>query len=93
MNNKYRIQYKIQREAYEDLKQGKAINVRVGCSGKCGVDCGGSAVYINLEEIEDEIRALDHFVGAEANSFYVMIDDNEDTHDWLYGEVNQVRKS
>ena len=82
-----KIQYRIEKRAYDALKKGGA-NFRIGCSGEYGVDCGGSAVHTSLQEVEDEIRNLAEFVGAEASSFYVMIDDDEDEpNEWLYCEV------
>lgn len=81
------IEYKIEKRAYEALKRG-GENFRIGCRGEYGVDCGGSAVHTSLQEIEDEIRNLAHFVGAEASGFYVMIDDEcDEPHEWLYCEV------
>lgn len=85
-----KIKYKIEKRAYDALKNG-GENFRIGCSGKYGADCGGSAVHTSLQEVEDEIRALAEFVGAEASGFYVVVDIDDEEYDepyeWLYCEV------
>ena len=82
-----KIEYKIEKRAYEALKKG-GENFRIGCSGRYGVDCGGSAVHTSLQEVEEEIRNLAEFVGSDASDFYVVIDDEYDEpHEWLYCEV------
>ena len=90
MTKKIKIEYRIEKRAYEALKKG-GENFRIGCSGEYGVDCGGSAVHTSLQEVEDEIRNLAEFVGSDASGFYVMIDDDEydeQPHEWLYCEVH-----
>ena len=85
-----KIEYRIEKRAYEALKKG-GENFRIGCSGRYGHDCGGSAVHTNLQEVEDEIRKLAEFVGDDASGFYVRLDideyDYDEPHEWLYCEV------
>ena len=69
------MEYKIQEKVLKLLENNKATNLRVGCKNKFNLDCGGSAVYINLKEVEDEIIYLNNFIGSDANGFYVIIDE------------------
>lgn len=69
------MKYEIQTEALKLLKNGVATNLKVGCKNEFGINCGSSAVYNSLREVEQELLYLKNFVGSDANGFYVIIED------------------